>query len=120
MRQRRWLEPLMDYDLTIQYHPGLANVVADALSRKNISAELMMITEQDRLLEEFHRLDLEMVPTGSIARLLVLVVQPTLVDHLKEGQQSDPFLYKICEGITLGQIDNYHLHTDGSIRFRSR
>jgi hypothetical protein len=32
LRQRRWLELIKDYDLTIQYHPGKANVVADALS----------------------------------------------------------------------------------------
>jgi hypothetical protein len=33
-RQRRWLELIKDYDLDIHYHPGKANVVADALSRK--------------------------------------------------------------------------------------
>ncbi|GKC21489.1 putative reverse transcriptase domain-containing protein [Tanacetum coccineum] len=34
IRQRRWLELLSDYDCEIRYHPGKANVMVDALSRK--------------------------------------------------------------------------------------
>ena len=35
MRQRRWMEFLEDYDFTLHYHTGKANVVADALSQKS-------------------------------------------------------------------------------------
>ena len=35
MRQRRWIEDMEDYEFTLHYHPGKANVVVDALSRKS-------------------------------------------------------------------------------------
>ncbi|KAL5575189.1 hypothetical protein UlMin_016888 [Ulmus minor] len=44
MRQRRWLELVKDYDCTINYHPGKANVVADALSRKTMGTRLRFST----------------------------------------------------------------------------
>jgi hypothetical protein len=40
MRQRHWLELIKDYDLEVHYHPGKANVVVDALSRKAFIAYL--------------------------------------------------------------------------------
>ncbi|GAU48377.1 hypothetical protein TSUD_405390 [Trifolium subterraneum] len=51
MRQRRWLEFLKDYDFELSYHPGKANVVADALSRKS----LHMITWTIQSLEDLLR-----------------------------------------------------------------
>ena len=42
MRQRRWMEFLKDYDFELLYHPGKANVVADALSRKTVHATHLM------------------------------------------------------------------------------
>ena len=47
------------YDLTINYHPGKANVVADALSRKSGVSLAALITQQPMLLKEFERMQIE-------------------------------------------------------------
>ena len=51
MRQRRWMEFLEDYDFTLHYHHGKANVVADALSRKSRGALASIASREWRMLE---------------------------------------------------------------------
>ncbi|MCI30616.1 CCHC-type integrase, partial [Trifolium medium] len=54
MRQRRWLKFLKDYDFELSYHPGKANVVANALSRKSLHMSALMAKELE-LIEQFVR-----------------------------------------------------------------
>jgi hypothetical protein len=49
LRQRRWLELIKDYNLSIHYHPSKANVVADALSHKHYCNNLMVHEGQPAL-----------------------------------------------------------------------
>jgi hypothetical protein len=58
MRQRRWLELIKDYELEIHYHPGKANVVADALSRMSQVNMLAAHPMPYELAKEFDSLSL--------------------------------------------------------------
>ena len=84
MRQRRWLELIKDYDLSLQYHPGKANVVADALSRKVFVNGLTKGELPDDLCAQFRDLRLEIVPEG---HLMSLDVQPNLLDKIKKPRR---------------------------------
>lgn len=76
MRQRRWLELVNDYDCTIHYHPGKANVVADALSRKSMGQLTSLPTFQVELVKDLEKLLIEVVTTpGQVtARLVALII----------------------------------------------
>ena len=78
MRQRIWLELIKDYDLKISYHPGKANKVADALSRKSFGTLATIITQEEHLMSEFERMRIEVVDSSK-NHLAVLTAQPTLI-----------------------------------------
>jgi hypothetical protein len=71
MRQRRWLELIKDYDLEVHYHPGKANVVADALSRKAHCSCLCVEAFNETLCWEMRKLNLEIIPQDSLNHLSV-------------------------------------------------
>ena len=74
LRQTRWLEFLKDYDIHFQFHPGKANVVADALSRRPYSTLSGLIVLPDDLCKEFRRLELNVVTLGAKPVLYALEV----------------------------------------------
>ncbi|WVZ90355.1 LOW QUALITY PROTEIN: hypothetical protein U9M48_036664, partial [Paspalum notatum var. saurae] len=80
MRQRRWFELIKDYELEVHYHPGKANVVADAPSRK------ANFSRNSHSLDELRKLNISMVKHGSLA---TLPVSYNLVDQIKEAQKKD-------------------------------
>jgi hypothetical protein len=57
LRQRSWLELIKDCDLGINYHPGKANVVADAISRRSHVSQLVVDSMSFELCEEFDKLN---------------------------------------------------------------
>nr|GFA24065.1 putative reverse transcriptase domain-containing protein [Tanacetum cinerariifolium] len=95
MRQRRWIELLNDYDCEIRYHPGKANVVADALSRK------------------------EMEPIR--VKALVMTVHPSLHEQIRNAQ-SEAMEKKSVEAENLGRLIKqiFEIHPDGTRYYDKR
>ena len=69
LRQRRWLELIKDYHMRLHYHPGKANVLADALSRKSHVNTLMTGDLPRELAKNLRELCLEIVLRGYVAAL---------------------------------------------------
>ena len=55
-RQRKRLEFLKDYDMSVHYHPGKANVVADAFSRLSMGSVAHVEEKRKELVKDVHRL----------------------------------------------------------------
>jgi hypothetical protein len=79
MRQRRWLELIKDYDLEVHYHPGKANVVADALSQKAQCNCLTIDSKVTSLCDELCKLNMEVVSPGTLD---YISVEPTLQEQI--------------------------------------
>ena len=120
MRQRRWLELIKDYEVEILYHPGKANVVADALSRKSSRGLLASLTVQPELQKELMQMDIEVIRRGEMALCSQLTVQPTLLNRIKEAQFGDDQCKKDLERIKNGELTDFVVGSDGLLKFKDR
>jgi hypothetical protein len=117
LRQRRWLKLIKDYDLEIHYHPGKANVAADALSRKSyVNATMVSQMPQD-LYEEFERLNLGFI---THTEGVTIEVEPTLEQEIRKGQLEDPKIQEIKEMIEPGKAPDFTEDEHGTVWFQKR
>jgi hypothetical protein len=98
MRQRRGLELIKDYDLKVHYHPGKANVVADALSRKHCNY-VTLEPYNEALCEEMRKLNLEMVEHGN---LYAVSIESPLHERIAMAQLVDEEVQKIILNLSEG------------------
>jgi hypothetical protein len=117
MRQRRWLELIKDYELEIHYHPGKANVVADALSRKSQVNMMATYPMSYELAKEFDRLSLGFLNS---TQGVTVELEPTLEREIKEGQKDDENINKIRQLILEGRGKDFREDEEGVIWFKDR
>jgi hypothetical protein len=107
MRQRRWLELIKDYSLNVHYHPGKANVVADALSRKSHAIDVQPLFEEGfKLLHP--------------AVLHNIQISCTLESQIIEGQKTDKGIFHIKENMKREPTKHFRLDDQGVLWFKDR
>ncbi|WVZ52135.1 hypothetical protein U9M48_003223 [Paspalum notatum var. saurae] len=117
MRQRRWLELIKDYDMDIHYHPGKANVVADALSRKSYANMALGFMMPHELCEEFERLSLGFLHHTTAT---AFEAEPTLEQEIREHQKNDEKLQEIRELLKSGKAPHFREDEQGTLWYKNR
>ncbi|XP_075473990.1 uncharacterized protein LOC142505051 [Primulina tabacum] len=95
-----------------------ANVVADALSHKSVSSLSSLI--QNPLLLDLQRSEIARVEQGSIARLLALVIRPTLIDRIRREQRTDNQLMELRAKADKKGNTEFAMNTDDLLTWRGR
>ena len=118
LRQRRWLELIKDYDLEIHYHPGKANVVADALSRKVNCNCTSAIPVHATLCQEMEKLNLVMIAEGTLTNI---TLTPTLRDQIIAAQRNDVGMGKIRQRLSENdpRVQCFHQDSEGVLWFKN-
>ena len=80
---------IKDYNCSINYHLGKANVVVDALSRKSSSFLATLLTIQKEIINDLERMGIEIFMGDSQVFMANLTIQPTLIKKIRTSQVDD-------------------------------
>jgi hypothetical protein len=108
---------IKDYELEIHYHPGKANVVVDALSRKSQVNMLVAHPMSYELAKEFDRLSLEFL-NNTLG--VTIELEPTLEQGIRKGQKDEEKINEIRQLIIDGKGNDFREDAEGVVWFKDR
>jgi hypothetical protein len=117
MHQCRWLELIKDYDLEVHYHPGKANVVANALSRKTHCNCLTVKPLDISLCHEIEKLGIEIVQQSSVANI---TVESTIRDQIIAAQKGNKGIVHIKENVRREKCSCFRVDEADVLWFKNR
>ncbi|XP_048228301.1 uncharacterized protein LOC125369566 [Ricinus communis] len=109
----------LDYDCTIDYHPGKANVVADELSRKTLERVAGMISDQMSSLISLRAMDMHFSIKNGVL-LTTMKTSPQILDEIKHAQGSDAYLKKLQKKVQDGKTSELIERDDGMWVMKTR
>ena len=89
MRQRRWMEFLEQYDFNLQYHPGKANIVADALSRQTKDVMMCILFDECDAMGVLSEFRLNLVESTDKATFYTIQAEPELITKVIKSQRGN-------------------------------
>ena len=120
MSQRRWVELIKDYGCTIEYHPGKANVVADALSRKSTGSISHLKAVYLHKLVELRYLGVRLELTDKGSLLATFHIHPVLIDRIRELHTQDQTVIKLKREAEFGQLKGFSVLVDDTLMMGHR
>jgi hypothetical protein len=117
LRQRRWLELIKNYDPRINYHPGKAIVVADALSRRSHVSQLVVDSMSFELREEFDKLNLRIIAN---TKAMEMEVGSSLLQEIRRDQLEDEKVQEIKCNIKEGKFPGFLEEHEGVLQYKGR
>ncbi|WMV54863.1 hypothetical protein MTR67_048248, partial [Solanum verrucosum] len=120
LRQRRWLQLLNNYGMSVLYHPRKVDVVVDALSRLSMRSVAHIEDDKKELVRDVHRLArlrVQLVESTKGGVMFHNGIESSFVVDVKAKKGIDPTLVELKEAVLKKSVEDFSQGGDGVLRY---